>query len=233
MAPAQLGLAIDEPVECGQIERWAASQGLGAIIGLDEAGRGPLAGPVVAAACALPWPCPIAGLNDSKQLTEARRDRLFDAIVEQALGFGLVLVEPDVIDEINILRASLLGMAQAWEQLVDGRPELRSAVVFVDGNQRAPLPEGVDQRPVVKGDARSLNVAAASILAKVARDRVMVALDLDYPGYGLARHKGYPTPEHQAALALLGPSAIHRRSFRLDYAAPPAAPSRRDGPAER
>lgn len=222
MANPQLDLGLDVSVSCGQVERWAAEHGVGALIGMDEAGRGPLAGPVVAAACALPWPCPIAGLNDSKQLTEARREALFDVIVDRAIAFGLVFVEPDVIDEINIVQASLLGMAHAWEQLVEQAPALRDAVVFVDGNQRAPLPAEVDQRPLVKGDARSLNVAAASILAKVARDRMMKAADEAFPGYGFAQHKGYPTRAHQAALAALGPSAIHRRSFRLDYGAPAA-----------
>ncbi|TNF30052.1 MAG: ribonuclease HII [Deltaproteobacteria bacterium] len=202
---------------CGEIERWAAEQGLGPLIGLDEAGRGPLAGPVTAAACALPWPCPIDGLNDSKQLSEARREALFDEIVEHAIAFGLVFVEPDVIDELNILHASLLGMAHAREQLVERAPQLATAVALIDGNQRAPLPPDVDQRTIVKGDARSLNIAAASILAKVGRDRYMVAADAEYPVYGFAKHKGYPTRAHQLALNAHGPCPIHRRSFRLEF----------------
>jgi ribonuclease HII len=228
-ADDQLGLALDAPLVCGEVERWAVEQGLSSLIGLDEAGRGPLAGPVVAAACALPWPCPVAGLNDSKQLTEARREALFDQIVEHAIAFGLVLVEPDVIDEINILQASLLGMAHAWAQAVEAAPGLATAVALVDGNQRAPLPATVDQRTLVKGDARSLNIAAASILAKVARDRYMVAADCDYPEYGFGRHKGYPTPQHQAALNAHGPCPLHRRSFRLAFPAQPPASPQRDG----
>lgn len=228
-ADDQLGLALDAPHACGEVERWAEGQGLSSLIGLDEAGRGPLAGPVVAAACALPWPCPIVGLNDSKQLTEARREALFDQIVEHAIAFGLVFVEPDVIDEINILRASLLGMAHAWAQAVERAPALATAVALVDGNQRAPLPATVDQRTIVKGDARSLNIAAASILAKVARDRYMVVADVDYPAYGFARHKGYPTRQHQAALNAHGPCPLHRRSFRLAFPDLDAASQKSDG----
>jgi len=216
-ASDQLGLGLDAAPICGEIERWAIDQGLGPVIGLDEAGRGPLAGPVAAAACALPWPCPVDGLNDSKQLTEARREALFDQIVEHAIAFGLVFVEPDVVDELNILHASLLGMVHAREQLIGRAPELAGAVALVDGNQRAPFPGGVDQRPIVKGDARSLNIAAASILAKVGRDRYMVDADARYPGYGFAQHKGYPTRAHQRALNALGPCPIHRQSFRLSF----------------
>ncbi len=211
----QLGLFRDAAVRCGQVEQWARAQGFDLIVGLDEAGRGPLAGPVVAAACALPWPCPIEGLDDSKRLSERRREALFDPIVEHALALGVVYVEPEVIDEINILQASLRGMATAWHQAVGDDPRLASALVVVDGNQRAPLPPEVDQRPIVKGDARSLNIAAASILAKVSRDRLMVRYAETYPAYGFERHKGYPTRQHQQALAAHGPCRIHRRSFRL------------------
>jgi len=212
---SQLELGLSPSPFCGHVEAEAAEAGVHLLVGLDEAGRGPLAGPVVAAACALPWPCPIAGLDDSKKLTARRRDRLFDEILATALGVGVVAVEPDVIDELNILRASLLGMAQAWEQLVASAPDLRSATALVDGNQRAPLPDDVVQVTLVKGDARSINVAAASILAKVTRDRVMAAHDLTWPAYGFAQHKGYPTPAHLAALSEHGPCPIHRRSFRL------------------
>jgi ribonuclease HII len=204
-----------EPLACGEIEDWARARGSGALIGLDEAGRGPLAGPVVVAACALPDPVPLEGLDDSKRLTELAREALFEPILAHALGVGLVVVEPDVIDALNILHASLHGMAVAWEQLVSSRPELRSAKVLVDGKDKAPLPGDVLQWPLIKGDARSLNIAAASILAKVARDRIMRRHHLDFPIYGFDRHKGYPTPEHRAAVQRHGPSPIHRRSFTL------------------
>lgn len=202
---------------CGDVEHWARGQGLTLLIGLDEAGRGPLAGPVVAAACALPDPCPaaLAGLNDSKQLTEAQREALFEPILAHALGVGLAVVEHDVIDDINILRASLHGMAVAWDQLVTAAPHLRASIVLVDGKDRAPLPGDVDQRPLIKGDARSLNIAAASVLAKVARDRIMVLAHAEWPVYGFDRHKGYPTLAHRRAIAEHGPCPIHRRSFTL------------------
>ena len=205
---------------CGEIEAWAAERGVTSLIGLDEAGRGPLAGPVVAAACALPAGCVIAGLNDSKQLDEVTRERLFDDVLASALGYGIAVVEPSVIDAVNILRASLWGMAVAWDQATKGAPALAGAVVLVDGNMRAPLPRDIDQRPIVKGDARSLNVAAASILAKVWRDRLMVDYDAVYPGYGFAKHKGYPTRAHFDALRAHGPTPIHRRSFNLAGPAP-------------
>lgn len=200
---------------CGEVEVWAKAQGLTSLIGLDEAGRGPLAGPVVVAACALPDPCPLVGIDDSKKLSEPAREALFEPILEVALGVGLVVVEPDVIDALNILHASLHGMALAWEQLVTARPELRAAIVLVDGKDRAPLPADIDQRPIIKGDARSLNIAAASILAKVARDRIMRVLHEEFPVYGFDRHKGYPTAEHRAAVARHGPSPVHRKSFTM------------------
>lgn len=194
------------------------------LIGVDEAGRGPLAGPVVVAACALPDPCPLEGINDSKQLTEEQREALFEPIMAHALGVGLVVVEHDVIDEMNILRASLHGMALAWKQLVTEVPELKRSVVLVDGNMRAPLPRNVKQRPIVKGDARSLNIAAASILAKVARDRIMTTYHAEYPQYGFDRHKGYPTPTHREAVAKYGPCPIHRRSFTMPAGPEPTTP---------
>ena len=195
------------------------------LIGLDEAGRGPLAGPVVVAACALPYPCPIAGINDSKQLTEDEREALFEPIMRHALGVGIVVVEHDVIDEMNILRASLHGMALAWEQLVEQLPHLRPSVVLVDGKDRAPLPTEVDQRPIIKGDSRSTNIAAASILAKVSRDRIMRDYHSVYPQYGFDRHKGYPTIEHRSLVEQHGPCPIHRRSFNMPAGPTAAAPT--------
>lgn len=218
--PGAIPLDLDLPRFCGQLEAWAEQQGLGPLIGLDEAGRGPLAGPVVAAACALPSPCPIAGLDDSKKLTAAARDGLYEAIIAESRAWSVAVVEPAVIDEINILQASLRAMAAAWREVVASSPALAEAVVLVDGNQRAPLPADVDQRTAVKGDSRSTHIAAASILAKVTRDRLMVAYDARWPEYGFAQHKGYPTAAHLAALAEHGPCPIHRRSFRLGPRAP-------------
>lgn len=213
--PGAIPLDLDLPLFCGQLEVWAAAQGFAPLIGLDEAGRGPLAGPVVAAACALPSPCPIDGLDDSKKLSPLARDALYDAIVAEASAWAVARVEPAVIDEINILQASLRAMAVAWAEVVAASPALSGAVVLVDGNQRAPLPASVEQRTAVKGDSRSTHIAAASILAKVTRDRAMVAYDAVWPEYGFAQHKGYPTAAHLAALAEHGPCPIHRRSFRL------------------
>lgn len=173
---------------------------------MDEVGRGPLAGDVVAAAVILDPARPIEGLNDSKKLSEKKREFLFDVIRERALGFSIARASVAEIDEINILHASLLAMKRAVESL-----SLQPEHVLVDGNR---LPRWrYSSEAVVKGDSRVAAIAAASILAKVTRDRELVALDADYPGYGLAVHKGYPTPLHLDALAALGASPIHRRSF--------------------
>jgi ribonuclease HII len=206
---------LDTAPVCGQVEDWARRQGYELLIGLDEAGRGPLAGPVVAAAVALPDPCPVDGINDSKKLSGARREELFSLIEAHALGHAVCVVGLEDIEALNILHASMAGMARAHEALVTEHPELAGALALVDGNRRAPIAGAVEQRPVVKGDARSLNIAAASILAKVTRDRLMVAYDAQWPMYGFARHKGYPTAAHRAAIREHGPCPIHRRSFRL------------------
>jgi ribonuclease HII len=186
----------------------------GLVAGLDEAGRGPLAGPVVAAAVVLPDPLPAAlhGLNDSKKLTEAARDALFPVIVECAVAYGVASIEADVIDSTNILRASLQAMANAF---ADCQAQIAQRIVgaVVDGNQRAPLPTDVVQRTVVSGDAISPAIMAASILAKVTRDRRMHDEHARHPQYGFDKHKGYGTAVHMAALAAHGPSPIHRRSF--------------------
>jgi ribonuclease HII len=200
---------------CGQIEAWAAAQGYGRLMGLDEAGRGPLAGPVVAAAVVLPDPCPIVGLDDSKKLTERQREALFEPILQHAVASAISEVDAPTIDRMNILQASLRAMALCWEDIIGDQPDLASALVLVDGNQRAPLPDGVEQRPIVKGDARSLHIAAASILAKVTRDRLMRKHHERWPVYGFDRHKGYPTAAHVAAIHEHGPSPIHRRTFRV------------------
>ncbi len=176
------------------------------LAGVDEVGRGPLAGDVLAAAVILDPNQPIEGLNDSKKLSEKKREILYDQIKARALAWSIARASIEEIDRINILHASMLAMHRAVDGLTVS-PEY----VLVDGNR---LPEwSYASEAVVKGDSRVLEIAAASILAKVERDREMVALDKQYPGYGLAGHKGYPTKAHIAALQELGPSVIHRRSF--------------------
>ena len=177
------------------------------VAGVDEVGRGPLAGDVVTAAVILDPARPIAGLADSKQLSAARREALFEQIKSEALCYAIARASVAEIDTLNILQASLLAMKRAVQALV-----LQPAFVYVDGN-RCPVWRYASEA-VVKGDSTIAAIAAASILAKVARDREMAELDQCYPGYGLARHKGYPTAEHLEALSLLGPCDIHRRSFR-------------------
>ena len=176
------------------------------IAGVDEVGRGPLAGDVVAAAVILDPAKPIKGLADSKKLSENQRLECFTRIEAAAVCFAVARASVDEIDQINILRASLLAMHRAVSELAT-QPEF----VFVDGNQ---LPQwDYAAQAVVKGDSRVAAIAAASIVAKVTRDREMIALEQTYPGYGFARHKGYPTPAHLEALQSLGPCLLHRRSF--------------------
>lgn len=176
------------------------------ICGIDEAGRGPLAGPVVAAAAVLPKDCQIFYLNDSKKLSEKKRDLLFDEIKEKAVAYGIGIVSPQVIDEINILQATYEAMRQAISQL--------NVIPEILLNDAVTIP-GVDimQVPIVKGDAKSVSIAAASILAKVTRDRMMMEYDQIYPEYGFAKHKGYGTAAHIAVLKEYGPCPIHRRTF--------------------
>jgi len=176
------------------------------LAGVDEVGRGPLAGDVVAAAVILDAARPIEGLADSKKLSEKKREYLYEVIREKALGYAIASASVAEIDSINILQASLLAMLRAVQQLPT-QPEY----VLVDGNR---LPKwSYRAEAVVKGDSKVAAIAAASILAKVTRDRALVELDAVYPGYGLAVHKGYPTPAHLSALQTLGPTSIHRRSF--------------------
>jgi ribonuclease HII len=176
------------------------------IAGVDEVGRGPLAGPVVAAAVILDPERPIAGLADSKQLSEKRREQLAEIIRERALAWCIARAEVEEIDSINILQASLLAMQRAVRGL-----DPVAEFALIDGNRCPELP--CPARAVVKGDSRVAAISAASIIAKVARDREMVALDRVYPGYGLARHKGYPSRQHVEALQALGVTPIHRRSY--------------------
>lgn len=176
------------------------------VAGVDEVGRGPLAGPVVAAAVILDPSRPIDGLADSKALTEKRREALFDIIRERAAAWCIAEASVEEIDSLNILQASLLAMRRAVTGL-----EIRPARALVDGNRDPGL--DCETRLVIGGDALEPAISAASILAKVARDRAMLELDRAHPGYGLAGHKGYPTPAHLAALERLGASPLHRRSF--------------------
>ena len=176
------------------------------VAGVDEVGRGPLAGAVVAAAVILDPLHPIEGLLDSKKLTEKKREFLFDEIINNAKAWALGRAEVEEIDEINILQASLLAMQRAVTGL-DITPE----VALIDGNRCPTL--NCQSEAVVKGDGKVAEIAAASIIAKVTRDRELVKLDAEYPGYGLAKHKGYPTKDHMLAIQNLGVTPIHRRSF--------------------
>jgi ribonuclease HII len=176
------------------------------IAGVDEAGRGPLAGPVVVAAVTLDPGQPIKGLNDSKKLSEARRETLFEIIRERALAFAVVEIAAADIDRLNILQATLLGMRRAVEDL---RPA--PTLALVDGNRTPDM--ACASRAIVGGDGLEPAISAASILAKVTRDRIMLDLHDSYPGYGFNRNKGYPTPGHLQQLAKIGPCEVHRRSF--------------------
>lgn len=176
------------------------------ICGVDEAGRGPLAGPVCAAAVILPKGLVIPGLNDSKKLSDKRRRELFPIIQQEAVSFGIAFASQEEIDEINILQATFLAMRRAMEQL-NPQPEF----ALIDGNRETDF--GVPCKTVIKGDSLSANIAAASVLAKVTRDNWMMEAAEKYPGYGFEIHKGYGTKAHYAALEKLGPCPIHRRSF--------------------
>ncbi|MEL6687908.1 MAG: ribonuclease HII [Pseudomonadota bacterium] len=182
----------------------AQDRGFTRICGVDEAGRGPLAGPVVCAAVILDATSIPEGLNDSKALSPKRRERLLNALYESA-DIAISVIEPPEIDRLNILWASLEGMRRSVQSL-------SAEYALIDGNRLPPkLP--CEGEPLVKGDARSLSIAAASIVAKVTRDRLMIEADHRFPGYGFAQHKGYPTAAHMAALDRLGPCPIHRFSF--------------------
>jgi ribonuclease HII len=198
---------------CGwALEEAAWRRGALRIAGLDEVGRGPLFGPVVAAAVILPKGCRIEGLTDSKKLSEKRRNELDLEIRASAVAWAIAAVDAETIDRINIRRASLEAMRRAVEQLVLG-PEFRLVPDFLLIDGRDTIEWDCPQQAVVGGDARSVSIAAASVLAKVFRDRLLTELDREFPGYGLARHKGYSSPEHMEALARLGPTPLHRRSF--------------------
>lgn len=188
------------------LENKYADEGYTVICGTDEAGRGPLAGPVFAAACILPAGLVIEGLNDSKKISEKKREKLFDIIRSEAVSYGIASASEEEIDTLNILNAAQLAMRRAVAML-DPVPDL----VLVDGN----IARDFEMKavPVIGGDAISPSIAAASILAKVSRDRVCLELDRLYPEYGFARHKGYPTKQHRDIVRELGPCPCHRKSF--------------------
>lgn len=194
------------------LEQTLWTEGYAAVCGVDEAGRGPLCGPVVAAACILPPDVVIPGLNDSKKLTSKRREALFDIICQHCVAFGIAEGSVEEIDRLNILEADLLAMRRAIAALhtPDGHPYVAD-FALIDGNIARDFP--IPARAVVKGDALSLSIAAASVLAKVTRDRLCMELDKAYPQYGIAAHKGYGTKAHMQALYQYGPSPIHRKKF--------------------
>lgn len=189
------------------IERELRDAGASPVAGVDEVGRGPLAGPVVAAAVVLDLENPIAGLDDSKKLSPLKREALLPEILAKARAVALAASGPREIEEINILQASLRAMATAVEGL-----GLTPRHVLIDGNKR--IPTLLPQTPLVKGDSQCACIAAASVVAKVYRDRLMARMEARYPGYGFGKHKGYPTRDHLAALDRHGPCRIHRRTFR-------------------
>ena len=187
-------------------EQEAAREGFACVCGVDEAGRGPLAGPVCAAAVILPPDIQIEGLNDSKKLTDKKRRALYDVIVEQAVSYGIAFADEQEIDEINILQATFLAMRRAFEKLT-----VTPDIALIDGNRAPGL--SCREHTIVHGDALSVSIAAASILAKVTRDRLMEDYDAQYPQYGFAVHKGYGTQRHYAALREFGACPIHRQTF--------------------
>ena len=189
-----------------EYEKEAAEYNYNIIAGIDEAGRGPLCGPVCAAAVILPFGLEIEGLNDSKKLSEKKREELYNIIVEKAVSYGVAFATPEEIDEINILNATFLAMRRAVDMLT-----VRPDILFVDGNRIKN--QEIEAKLIVKGDSKSANIAAASIIAKVTRDRYMLELDKQYPQYNLKKHKGYGTPEHYEAIKKYGIAPFYRKSF--------------------
>ena len=189
-----------------ECEKQAIAEGYNVVCGVDEAGRGPLCGPVCAAAVILPLDCEIEGINDSKKLSEKKRGMLFDIIKEKALAYSVVMVDAKTIDEINILQATFKAMREAVEGL-----EVKADIALIDGNQKPGL--SIEERTLVKGDAKSISIAAASILAKVTRDRYCIEMDEKYPQYQFAKHKGYGTKLHYEMIAEHGICSEHRRTF--------------------
>lgn len=200
------GDPLNEDFDPIYFEKKLRLQGVTLIAGIDEAGRGPLAGPVVAAAVILPEHFDLPGLTDSKKLTAKKREQLFVPIRQQALAVGVGFVHADEVDEINILQATLKSMCQAVSRL-----KVEPQHLLIDGI--SPVPLRLAQQTIKKGDSRSLSIAAASVIAKVVRDRMMVVYDRQYPQYGFAGHKGYGSAKHRALIAEHGPCPLHRKSF--------------------
>jgi ribonuclease HII len=219
MTPAQLPLGVAGPVEFQSYEEESYARGFKSIAGIDEVGRGPLAGPVVAAAVILPRGYAHPEIRDSKLLSAKQRERLVPVIKDNATCWGVGVVEVEEIDRLNILQASLLAMVKALAAL-----KSRADCVLIDGNQTIPLTlfrigkfltgRSLYQKTIIKGDQSCLSIAAASIVAKVARDEMMMDLDKRYPGYGFAAHKGYSCVAHFDALKRLGACPVHRQSFK-------------------
>ena len=189
-----------------EFEKEALAKGYKSVCGVDEAGRGPLAGPVCAAAVILPEGVIIDGVNDSKKLSEKKRESLFDVIREQALSYSIAYATVDEIEEINILNATMLAMRRA----IDGL-DIKADYAMIDGNKIPPL--DIDAECIVKGDAKSMSISCASILAKVSRDRLLYKYAEEYPMYGFDKHKGYGTKVHREAILKYGPCPYHRKSF--------------------
>lgn len=189
-----------------EFEKEALAKGYKSVCGVDEAGRGPLAGPVCAASVILPEGVIIDGVNDSKKLSEKKRESLFDVIREQALSYSIAYATVDEIEEINILNATMLAMRRA----IDGL-EIKADYAMIDGNKIPPI--DIDAECIVKGDAKSMSIACASILAKVSRDRLLYKYAEEYPMYGFDKHKGYGTKVHREAILKYGPCPYHRKSF--------------------
>ncbi len=189
-----------------EYEKQALSEGFRCVCGVDEAGRGPLCGPVCAAAVILPVDCEIDGINDSKKLSEKKRDMLYDIIKEKATAYSVVMVDAETIDEINILQATFKAMREAVENL-----GVKPDIALIDGNGKPGL--SIEERTLIKGDAKSISIAAASILAKVTRDRYCLEMDEKYPEYQFAKHKGYGTKLHYEMIAEHGICPEHRRTF--------------------
>ena len=188
-------------------EKTAQSNGCRYIAGIDEAGRGPLAGPVVAAAVILPMNFNNTAINDSKKLTPKKRQHLYDLIYRKAQSIGIGIVDSNEIDRINILQSSLLAMVMAVDNL-----HPKPCFLLIDGKFK--IQTDITQRPIVKGDSKSITIAAASIIAKVTRDRLMAHYALEYPQFGFDKHKGYPTKAHRQAILRYGHCSIHRKTFR-------------------
>lgn len=189
-----------------EFEKEALAKGYKSVCGVDEAGRGPLAGPVCASAVILPEGVIIEGVNDSKKLSEKKRESLFDVIREQALSYSIAYATVDEIEEINILNATMLAMRRA----IDGL-DIKADYAMIDGNKIPPI--DIDAECIVKGDAKSMSIACASILAKVSRDRLLYKYAEEYPMYGFDKHKGYGTKVHREAILKYGPCPYHRKSF--------------------